>query len=135
MKCEIGAVALALAWLEGAIVNGKPHADLVKWEAALSELPALSADHPNAKVYGGRGDFVPVAQAVRDETTYLVKADELVSAYLATVADKASLTDLATSQSHYDALTRRFVDAYPSYSLPYMITFSAYGLVGTKLAG
>jgi glyoxylase-like metal-dependent hydrolase (beta-lactamase superfamily II) len=121
------------AWLEGAIVNGKPHADLAQWQAALGELPALSTGHPKAKVYGGRGDFVPVAQAVKDETAYLAKADAIVSTYVAGVDDKASLTNPATSQTHYAAITKQFVDAYPQYKLPGMVTFSVYGLIGTKL--
>ena len=121
------------AWLEGAIVNGKPRADLVQWKAALAELPALSAGRPKAKVYGGRGDFIPVAQAVQDQTAYLTKADALVSTYVAGVDDKVSLTNPATSQAHYAAITKQFVNAYPGYSLPNMVQFSVYGLIGSKL--
>jgi glyoxylase-like metal-dependent hydrolase (beta-lactamase superfamily II) len=124
----------AHAWLEGAIVNGKPQANLLKWATAVDELPALAKDKPSAKVYGGRGDFVAVAQAVQGQRTYLAKANALVDDYIATLGQrKAELVDPATSAVHRQQLERRFVEAFPDYALPYMIKYSVYGLVGTKL--
>jgi len=124
----------AHAWLEGAIVNGKPHADLVKWAAAVAELPALAKDKPNAKVYGGRGEFVSVAEAVKAQRAYLNKANALVNDYIATLGKrKAELTDPTLSKTHHEELEKRFVQAFPDYALPYMINYSIYGLIGTKL--
>ncbi|HMC15734.1 MAG TPA: MBL fold metallo-hydrolase [Albitalea sp.] len=124
----------AHAWLEGAIVNGKPHADLVKWAAAVGELPALAPNKPAAKVYGGRGDFVGVAQAVQAQRAYLARADALVDTYIARLGErKQELADPAASAAHHEALAKRFVEAFPDYELPYMIKYSVYGLIGTKL--
>jgi len=124
----------AHAWLEGAIVNGKPHADLLKWAAAVDELPALAKDKPAAKVYGGRGDFVAVAQAVQAQHAYLVRADALVDDYIAGLGPRRQeLADPATSAAHHDALAKRFAEAFPDFDLSYMIKYSIYGLVGTKL--
>ena len=124
----------AHAWLEGAIVNGKPHADLVKWAAAVGELPALAPNKPAAKVYGGRGDFVGVAQAVQAQRAYLARADALVDTYIARLGErKQELADPAGSAAHHEALAKRFAEAFPDYELPYMIKYSVYGLIGTKL--
>ncbi|TAK91581.1 MAG: MBL fold metallo-hydrolase [Burkholderiaceae bacterium] len=124
----------AHVWLEGAIVNGKPHADLAQWAAAVAELPALAKGKPNAKVYGGRGEFVPVAQAVQAQRAYLLRVNAIVDDYLAQLgARRSELDDPATAQPHYQALEKRLVRAFPDYALPYMIKYSIYGLVGTKL--
>ncbi len=124
----------AHAWLEGAIVNGKPHADLVKWAAAVAELPGLAKDKPDAKVYGGRGEFVSIAQAVKAQRTYLNKADALVNDYIAKLGKrKAELTDPTMSKAHHEELEKRFVKAFPDYALPYMINYSVYGLITSKL--
>ncbi|HEY2926853.1 MBL fold metallo-hydrolase [Piscinibacter sp.] len=125
----------AHAWLEGAIVKGKPHADLLKWAAAVDELPALAKGKPAAKVYGGRGEFVGVAQAVQAQRTYLVKADALVDEYLASLGErKQELDSPSASAAHHEALAKRFAEAFPDYALPYMIKYSVYGLIDTKLS-
>ena len=124
----------AHAWLEGAIVNGKPHADLAQWAVAVSELPALAQDKPDAKVYGGRGEFVGVADAVKAQRNYLNKANALVDAYIATLGKrKEELTNPATSSAHHQELEKRFAAAFPDYALPYMIKYSVYGLIASKL--
>jgi len=126
----------AHAWLEGAIVKGKPHADLVKWAAAVGELPALAEGKPAAKVYGGRGEFVSVAQAVQAQRAYLAKADALVDDYIASLGErKQELDSRSASAVHHDALAKRFAEAFPDYALPYMIKYSVYGLIDTKLSG
>ena len=125
----------AHAWLEGAIVKGKPRADLLKWAAAVDELPALAKGKPAAKVYGGRGEFVGVAQAVQAQRAYLVKADALVDDYLARLGErKQELDGPSASAAHHDALAKRFAEAFPDYALPYMIKYSVYGLIDTKLS-
>jgi glyoxylase-like metal-dependent hydrolase (beta-lactamase superfamily II) len=124
----------AHAWLEGAIMNGRPHADLSKWAAAVDELPALAKGKPDAKVYGGRGEFVSVAQAVKAQRAYLNKANALVDDYIATLGKrKAELTDPGMSKTYHEELERRFAQAFPDYALSYMIKHSVYGLIGTKL--
>jgi glyoxylase-like metal-dependent hydrolase (beta-lactamase superfamily II) len=124
----------AHAWLEGAIVDGKPKADLLKWAAAVNELPALAKDKPAAKVYGGRGDFVGVAQAVKAQQTYLKEANTLVDAYIANLGQRrAELTDPEKANAHHQALQQRFAEAFPDYALSYMVKYSVYGLLGTKV--
>ncbi|HEU0204737.1 MAG TPA: MBL fold metallo-hydrolase [Burkholderiaceae bacterium] len=123
----------AHAWLEGAIVDGKPHADLAKWQAAVSELPGLAKNRPSAKVYGGRGEFVPVAQAVEAQRKYLIRANALVDDYLAQLGSrKSELTDPAKSSAHHQELAKRFAEEFPDYKLPYMIKYSVYGILGSK---
>jgi glyoxylase-like metal-dependent hydrolase (beta-lactamase superfamily II) len=123
----------AHAWLEGAIVDGKPRADLAKWQAAVSELPGLVKDKPTAKVYGGRGEFAAVAQAVEAQRAYLVRANALVDDYIAELGSrKSELTDPAKSHAHHEELTKRFAEAFPDYKLPYMIKYSVYGILGSK---
>jgi glyoxylase-like metal-dependent hydrolase (beta-lactamase superfamily II) len=123
----------AHAWLEGAIVNGKPRADLVKWAAAVGELPALARSSPGAKVYGGRGEFVTVEQAVQAQRAYLARADALVDDYIARGGRKQELVEPATSSAHHEALAKRFAEAFPDFALPYMIKYSVYGLLSSKL--
>src|SRR5207245_2542060 len=103
------------------------------WIAALDELPALAAGHPNAKVYGGRGEFVPVAEAVAAEQAYLSKAGEMVDGYVAELGDKRKeLNEPASAAKHYAALQQRFAAQFPEYRLPYMVGYSVYGLVQAR---
>ncbi|HET9644034.1 MAG TPA: MBL fold metallo-hydrolase [Burkholderiaceae bacterium] len=123
----------AHAWLEGAIVNGKPHTNLEQWRAALLELPPLSASKPQAKAYGGRGDFVTVKQAVDDQRKYLEQANSIVDSYIQSVADKRALVDPATASGHAEGITKKMSEAFPTYSAPYLVRYSVYGLIHTKL--
>ncbi len=119
-------------WLEGGLVRGKPHADLKRWSDAVAELPALSAGKPGAKVYGGRGQALAVADAVREQQRYLAQAQSLVVGYLDELgARKAELRDPARSGAHYKELERRFASAFPDYKLSYMTGYSIYGLLNT----
>lgn len=119
------------AWLEGGIVNGKPLPTLAGWKADLAELLRLGS----GKVYGGRGEFVPVAQAVAEQTAYLDKADAVVSGYLQRLGQRASeLNDPARQGAHYQAIQAEMVQAFPTYAMPDLVGYSVYGLVQQKLA-
>jgi glyoxylase-like metal-dependent hydrolase (beta-lactamase superfamily II) len=119
----------AHAWLEGGLVDGRPVPRIDDWIAALDELPALAAGHPAARVYGGRGDFVTVATAVRAQKAYLRKARSVVRGYVAGLGERrAELAAPATAEPHYRALEQRMTAAFPSYRLPYMVRYSVYGL-------
>jgi glyoxylase-like metal-dependent hydrolase (beta-lactamase superfamily II) len=119
-------------WLEGGLVNGKPHADLAHWRAAVAELGPLAAAKPNAKVYGGRGEFVTVKNAVAEQQRYLQQAQTLVAKYVAELGSrKGELRDPAKQGAHYKELESRFAAAFPDYKLPYMVGYSVYGLVGS----
>jgi glyoxylase-like metal-dependent hydrolase (beta-lactamase superfamily II) len=124
----------AHAWLEGGLVDGRPQPQITQWIAALGELPALAAGHPDAKVYGGRGEFVRVADAVQAQQDYLRSAQTLVHRYVQErglhVADFAQ----PTAQAHYLALQARLAAAYPAYRLPYMVGYSVYGLALAEAA-
>ncbi|WP_432722639.1 MBL fold metallo-hydrolase [Jeongeupia wiesaeckerbachi] len=121
-------------WLEGGLVNGKPRADLKAWSAAVGELTALSKDKPNAKVYGGRGEFVTVSAAVKEQQRYLTQADTLVRTYIEQLGDrKGELKDPKLAANHYKELERRFSARFPDYKLSYMIGYSVYGLVNSDI--
>lgn len=119
-------------WLEGGLRQGKPHADLQLWSNAVGELHDLSAGKPGAKVYGGRGDFIPVAAAIKEQQRYLTQAQALVTGYIAELgARKGELHDGQKKAAHYQELEKRFSAAFPDYKLPYMVGYSVYGLLNT----
>ncbi len=119
------------AWLEGGIVDGKPVPDLAGWKADLKALPRLG----HGTVYGGRGRFLPVAQAVSEQVDYLEKAEAIVDHYIAQLGDRAGeLADPALQGRHYQALQDAFVQAFPEDAMPELIGYSIYGLAGQRLA-
>lgn len=119
-------------WLEGGLLQGKPHADLRLWSSAVGELQYLSTGKPGAKVYGGRGDFIPVADAIKEQQRYLTQAQALVTGYIAELgARKGELHDGQKKATHYQELEKRFSAAFPDYKLPYMVGYSVYGLLNT----
>ncbi|WP_424196114.1 MBL fold metallo-hydrolase [Ampullimonas aquatilis] len=118
------------AWLEGGIVNGKPVPNLPGWKTDLLALNQLG----RGKVYGGRGEFVPVKQAVAEQMAYLDQADQIVSAYIKDLGERVSeLSDPARQGQHYAAIQARLVAAYPDYAMPDLVGYSVYGLVAQKL--
>ncbi|MES2041878.1 MAG: MBL fold metallo-hydrolase [Pseudomonadota bacterium] len=119
------------AWLEGGIVNGKAFPTLAAWKADLNELPRLG----HGKVYGGRGEFIPVKLAVAQEIAYLDKANAIVDSYIKGLGDKSGeLSNPDMQDAHYKAIQAEFVKAFPDYAMPDLISFSVYGLVQQKLA-
>lgn len=119
------------AWLEGGVVNGTPVPTLAGWKADLKDLLKLG----HGKAYGGRGDFMPVQQAVAQQIAYLDKADAIVDRYIGSLGDKkAELSDHAKQGLHYVAIQAEFVKAFPDYGMPDLIGYSIYGLVQQKLA-
>ncbi|WP_298236066.1 MBL fold metallo-hydrolase [uncultured Azohydromonas sp.] len=119
----------AHAWLEGGLVNGRPTPRIDRWIAALDELPPLSAGHPQAKVYGGRGEFAPVAEAVRAQQDYLRRSRQVVQDYVAGLGPRSrELSDAKAASAHHEALEQRVAAAFPDYKLPYMVRYSVYGL-------
>lgn len=125
----------AHAWLEGALINGRPQPVLSEWIAALDELPALANGHPEAKIYGGRGEFVSVIKAVQEQQRYLTQSEKIVDAYMHSLstAERQQLRDETMARPHYQRLQQRFTEAFPDYRLPYMIGYSVYGLVQSRL--
>ena len=118
------------AWLEGGIVDGKPTPDLAGWKADLKALPTLG----QGKVYGGRGDFVPVKEAVAQQVAYLEKAEQIVDGYLKALGPRVSeLNDGEKKGAHFAAIQAEFVKAFPNYAFPDMVGYSVYGLVQHKL--
>ncbi len=118
------------AWLEGGIVDGKPAFNLAGWQADLAQLPKLGT----GKVYGGRGQFVGVKQAVAEQTAYLKKADAIVGDYIKALGDKvAELSDPQRQGAHHAALQAEFVKAFPKHAMPDLVGYSVYGLVQAKL--
>ena len=123
------------AWLEGGILDGKATPNLPGWKAGLQELLTLSKGHPKAKAYGGRGNFVPVAQAVAEQTAYLTRAEATVDQYIAGLGDKRTdLLDPAKQGAHHANIQAALAQAFPSYAMPELVGYSVYGLVQQKLA-
>ncbi len=120
----------AHAWLEGGLVDGKPYADIAAWKAALTELYYISADYPNAKVYGGRGEFVSVSEAVSKQQLYLSKVESIVDAYVLSHAD--ALRQAKDMSKHYDEITALVSREFPEYKYDYMVKYSVYGLLDTR---
>lgn len=120
----------AHAWLEGGIVNGKPQPTLDGWKAGLRQLPKLG----QGKLYGGRGEFAPVSQAVPAQLAYLDKADTIVSAYVKNLGSRAGeLNDPAKAQAHFAAIQAQLAKAFPDYALPDLVGYGVYGLTLSKL--
>lgn len=119
----------AHAWLEGGLIGGKATPNVTGWMAALDELPALSAGNPLARVYGGRGEFALVNEAVQAQKNYLRKADQITRDYVAGLGRRQSeLGDDATAAKHYEALETRMAEAFPDYRYSYMVKYSVYGM-------
>lgn len=119
------------AWLEGGIVNGRPVPRIDGWKADLATLKTMGT----GTAYGGRGDFLPVSEAVDKETAYLGKAVEIVDVYIKSLGDRRSeLLDARKQAGHYAAIQAKFVEAFPDYRQPELIGFSVYGLVQQRLA-
>lgn len=119
------------AWLEGGLVDGKPAPSLAGWKADLAELSKLG----RGKVYGGRGEFLPVQQAVSEQTAYLTKAEAIVDGYLVRLGSRrAELADPARQGAHHAAIQAEMAAAFPGYAFPDLVGYSIYGLVQQKLA-
>lgn len=119
------------AWLEGAIEQGRAVAHLDSWRADLAALPALA----QGTLYGGRGQFLPVQQAVREQTDYLVQVERITRDYLASLGERRrELDEPATRKPHEQALQRLIAGAYPDYAAPDMLGYSLYGLIQTLQA-
>jgi glyoxylase-like metal-dependent hydrolase (beta-lactamase superfamily II) len=118
------------AWLEGGIVGGQPVPTLAGWKAGLGELPKLG----HGKVYGGRGDALPVRDAVAQQVAYLERAEAIVDRYLDGLGDRLQeVADPARRQAHHAAIQAAVAAAFPGFAGPDMVGYSVYGLVRQKL--
>ncbi|MBE3659193.1 MBL fold metallo-hydrolase [Vibrio navarrensis] len=118
------------AWLEGGIVEGTAVPTIEGWKAALQELLLLG----NGNVYGGRGEFVNVNQAVAQQTAYLDKANAIVDDYINELGTNVDELANPTKQAaHFAAIQSEFAKAYPDYAMADLIGYSVYGLVQQKL--
>lgn len=118
------------AWLEGGIVNGKAVPTIKSWKTVLATLKTLG----KGTAYGGRGDFLPVSEAVDQQTAYLNKAVGIVDDYIRALGESRSeLSDAGKQTGHYAAIQARFVEAFPSYRHPELVGFSVYGLAQQRL--
>ncbi|WP_046243388.1 MBL fold metallo-hydrolase [Hymenobacter terrenus] len=117
----------AHAWLEGPIVEGKAAYRTQPW---VSVLQSLQNQFPTtATVYGGRGEAAPAAVAFADQIKYLTQAETITRSYVESLPGN-SLTE-KKAKVDYAALTKAFEQAFPGYGLSYMISYGAYGLVGS----
>jgi glyoxylase-like metal-dependent hydrolase (beta-lactamase superfamily II) len=111
------------AWLEGGIVNGKATPTISGW---IADLKQLATTFPaETRVYGGRGESAPLAEAVTAQIDYLTKANQIVREH---VKGKAALTD-----ENFKALEKKFEVAFPGFGLSYMIGYGVYGLANASL--
>lgn len=114
----------AHAWLEGGIKGGKPAPDLASWKRALDELSAFDG----VTVYGGRGAPAEVALAVKEEKAYLDGMNALVTKYVADLGAKKSELAGAEAGAHYKKIAALAEQAFPGYSLSYLVEYGVYGL-------
>src|SRR5215204_1461027 len=120
------------AWLEGGIVDGQATPTIDGWIRDLRELESEFAGDPEPTVYGGRGEPAPLAEAVADQITYLERADQIVTDYVAGLGDKQAELSSDQAGEHYAAIQAQLAEAFPDYAFPDMIGFSVYGLVNSK---
>lgn len=123
----------AHAWLEGGIAAGKPRPDLRAWIATLGNVAAQFATEKGVRVYGGRGEDAPLADAVREQIAYLEKAAVLVENYIKQLGNRRAELSTDQAKKHYAALQALFQKEFPGYALDYMIGYGVYGLVNSKL--
>src|SRR5215218_10341401 len=121
------------AWLEGGIVDGQATPTIDGWIRDLRELESEFAADPEPTVYGGRGEPAPLSEAVADQITYLERADQIVTDYVAGLGDKQAELSSDKASEHYAAIQAQLAEAFPDYAFPDMIGFSVYGLVNAKL--
>ncbi len=122
----------AHAWLEGGIVKGKPTPTIDGWIAGLNELRKLF--RPDALVYGGRGKVMDLESSVSHQIDYLTRAKLLVTDEIDLLGESASDFNGPKSGMLYKMLAERFRKSFPTYELPYMIEYGAYGLVQAELS-
>src|SRR5215218_365085 len=121
------------AWLEGGIVDGQATPTIDGWIRDLRELESEFAADPEPTVYGGRGEPAPLSEAVADQITYLERADQIVTDYVAGLGDQQAELSSDQAGEHYAAIQAELEQAFPDYAFPDMIGFSVYGLVNAKL--
>lgn len=114
----------AHAWLEGAILDGVATPDLESWSLALGELPLLA----DGRVYPGRGEVSPVADAVEADSAYLVEMQGIVSGYVDGLEDPYADLTGAEAGTHYAGITAEAEAAFPERTLSYLVTYGVYGL-------
>lgn len=117
----------AHAWLEGGIIGGNAVYNGNNWINVLKTLQTKYAS--DAIVYGGRGEAVKLSISIPQQISYLQKAEQITKEYVnsltgTTLADKKAKVD-------YAQLQKLFEKAYPTYTLGYMISYGAYGLVAS----
>ncbi|MCA2961965.1 MAG: MBL fold metallo-hydrolase [Silvanigrellales bacterium] len=118
------------AWMEGSVAKGTPEPTLASW---ASLLDSLAKRYPaDTMVYGGRGKSVVLKEAVRAQKEYLVKADALVTRYVADLGNKRAELFGAQAGAHFAALTKTFEAAFPGLGHPSLVTYGVYGLALSK---
>lgn len=118
------------AWLEGGIVNGSAEPDLVSWMRSLGELVSLAPQ--STRVFGGRGHITTLEDAVTSQQEYLSEVERLANAYVAALPD-ASVLGGAEAAEHQATLAQQVKDAFPSYELGFLVDYSIYGLLNSKI--
>ena len=71
-----------------------------------------------------------VARAVADQQAYLLEVRALTRAYLRGLGNPSD----ALAAEHQQAIAARIAAAFPTYQLPYMTSYSLYGLITAELA-
>ncbi|MFD8376403.1 MBL fold metallo-hydrolase [Streptomyces sp. NPDC059688] len=122
----------AHSWLEGGIVNGKPTPRIEGWKQDLDQIGQLAGK--KWTVYGGRGSVTSVATAVSQQKTYLNTADKDASALVQSLTVAQRKAAVADPSPLVAQLTRKLTAQFPTYTLPYMIDYGAYGLINQHLA-
>ncbi len=80
----------------------------------------------------GVAAFDPAAEYFRVHSADYREADQIVTAYVAGLGDRAAALDGAAAGEHYAAIQAEMEQAFPDYAFPDMIGFSVYGLVNSR---
>lgn len=121
----------AHAWLEGGIVDGKPTPTIASWVKDLEEVQTQFGGL-NPTAYGGRGEAAKLSVAIPQQIAYLKTADKVVGDYVKALGDRKSELSGNKAGTHWAALQKAMEQAYPDYTLGYMIQYGVYGLALSK---
>lgn len=110
------------AWLEGPIKKGVAAYNGNDWINVLKNLKTKYS--ANVIVYGGRGESEKLSIVIAKQINYLQKAEKLTKTYLSTINYDKSKVD-------YSILQKVFEKEFPNYTLGYMISYGAYGIVAS----
>lgn len=84
-------------------------------------------------MYGGRGTSRKLSVSVDNQIGYLKAAKKLIESELKALGGKTTEFNGPNAGGMYKALAQKFQAKFPTYELPYMIEYGAYGLIQSEM--